>query len=132
MKIAPTFLSLDQVKTIHQRMIDAFGGDAGIRDEGLLDSAVSMPAAQIDRTFLHQDIPTMAAAYFFHICKNHAFVDGNKRTALATADVFIELNGIVLEANNGALERLTVGVADGSLSKADAVAFFADHVVAGT
>lgn len=127
----PTFLSVENVLGIHQRVIEEFGGDAGVRDHGLLESAVMIPAAQYEGRFLHPDLPAMAAAYLFHICRNHAFVDGNKRTALAAAEVFLRLNGQGLKASNRELERLTVGVAQGTLSKDDAVAFFRAHVAGG-
>ena len=82
---SPVFLTVDHVLTIHRRVIDEFGGDPALRDRGLLESAVMMPAAQFGGGYLHDGIPAMAAGYLFHICKNHSFVDGNKRTALATA-----------------------------------------------
>ncbi len=71
----------------------------------------------------------MAAAYLFHVCKNHAFVDGNKRAALAAADMFVRLNGAKLKASDRELETLTLGVANGSLSKEQAIDFFEKHVV---
>ena len=84
---APTFLTTDNVMAIHRRMIREFGGDPKVRDYGLLESAAMMPAAQFRGRFLHGGIPAMAAAYLFHLCTNHPFVDGNKRTVLASAEV---------------------------------------------
>jgi death on curing protein len=78
------FLTLSEVVEIHTDQIERFGGDPGIRDLGLLSSAVATPYATFQQTFLHEDIFDMASAYAFHICQNHAFVDGNKRTALAS------------------------------------------------
>jgi death-on-curing protein len=123
----PVFLKLDHVLKIHQRMISEFGGDPAVRDPGLLESAVMMPAARFSGEFVHDGIPSMAAAYLFHICKNHAFADGNKRTALASAIIFIQLNGWRLEATDEALEEVTVGVADSSLTKDEVVEFFRGH-----
>ena len=117
------FLTLKQVLAIHKRMVIEFGGDASVRDPGLLESAVMMPCARFEGKYLHVDIPSMAAAYLFHICKNHAFVDGNKRTALATTEVFLLLNGKKLTATNEALEKLMIGVAKGSTSKTDVTTF---------
>lgn len=123
----PRFLSTDEVLYIHQRSIERFGGSLGVRDRGLLESAVAMPAAQFGGAYLHQDVPIMAAAYLFHLCKNHPFVDGNKRIALAAAETFLILNGFRLNADDMALEVLTLGVADGSNTKEQAVAFFEMH-----
>ena len=77
------FLNVDTVLIIHQRMITEFDGDGGIRDHGLLESAVAMPRQQFRGKYLHSGLAKQAAAYLFHICNNHAFIDGNKRTALA-------------------------------------------------
>ncbi len=129
MSDAPAFLSVEHVLAIHRRMIDEFGGDPAVLDHGLLESAVMMPAAQFGGKFLHDGIPAMAAAYLFHICKNHAFADGNKRTALAAAEVFVLLNGMRLTATNKELEDLTLRVADGRASKDDATAFLRRHRV---
>ncbi len=128
---APTFLAVDHVLAIHRRMIEEFGGDAAVRDHGLLESAVMMPAAQFGGKFLHGGIPAMAAAYVFHLCKNHPFADGNKRTALSSAEMFVLLNDMRLAATNKELEELTLGVADGRISKEETLAFFRRHVVAG-
>ena len=73
------FLSVAEVLRIHRRIIADFGGEDGLRDRGLLESAVAMPHAMFDGAFLHPDLATMAAAYHFHLCANHPFVDGNKR-----------------------------------------------------
>jgi death-on-curing protein len=128
MRRRPAFLTVEQVLAVHERVIAEFGGDAGVLDEGLLESAVMMPAARYGGELLHGDLPTMAAAYLFHICKSHPFVDGNKRTALAAAEVFLLLNGFWLTATNRELERLTRGVAAGEVTKDEAVAFLQEHV----
>jgi death-on-curing protein len=131
MSSQPVFLGVEQVLAIHCRIIKEFGGSDELRDCGLLESAVMMPAAQFGGEFLHDGIPAMAAAYLFHICKNHAFVDGNKRTAAAAAEVFVMLNGLRLTATNREFECLTMGVAEGAVSKDEAVTFFRKHVAAG-
>lgn len=122
------FLTTEQLLAIHQRMIDEFGGSAGVRDHGLMESAAAMPAATFGGQFLHDGIPAMAAAYLFHLCKNHPFVDGNKRTALAAALAFLMLNGYVLTATKDEAENMTLSVADSSVSKEAATAFFQSHV----
>ncbi len=129
MSDAPAFLSVEHVLSIHQRMINEFGGDPAVLDRGLLESAVAMPAARFGGRFLHDGIPAMAAAYLFHICKNHAFADGNKRTALASAEVFLVLNGIRLNADNKELEDLTFGVAASKMIKEQVIAFLRTHAV---
>jgi death-on-curing protein len=125
----PIFLTTDAVLAIHTRMIEEFGGNPHVRDHGLLESAVAMPAARFGGEYLHDGLPAMAAAYLFHICKNHAFIDGNKRTAVATAEIFLRINGVRLAASDEQLEQLTVAVAEGSISKKEAVAFFEKHVM---
>jgi len=129
MTAAPAFLTVEHVLALHQRVIAGFGGEAAVRDHGLLESAVMMPGARYGGEFLHADLPTMAAAYLFHICRNHPFVDGNKRTALVAAEVFLLLNGRKLRATNRQLELLTRGVASGELTKEELVAFFHTHTV---
>jgi death-on-curing protein len=124
----PVFLTVDQVLEIHRRGIEEHGGSAELRDRGLLESAVAMPAAQFGGEYLHEGLAAMAAAYLFHLCKNHPFVDGNKRVAVTAAEVFVELNGRRLKAMDKELEKLTLGVADSSISKQDATRFFESHV----
>ena len=122
------FLSVDEVLVIHQRGISEHGGSPELRDRGLLESAAAMPMARFGGQFLHEGIAGMAAAYLFHLCKNHPFVDGNKRVAVAATEVFITLNGYELAATNLELEVLTLGVADSSVSKEQALLFFRKHV----
>lgn len=127
----PAFLSVEHVLDIHRRMVEEFGGDAAIRDRGLLEAAVMMPAARFGGRFLHEGVATMAAAYLFHLCKNHPFADGNKRTALAAAEVFLLLNGGRPRASDEEVEELTFGVADGRVPKDEVTAFFRRSVVTG-
>ena len=121
------FLGLDDVLEIHRDQIERYGGSAGIRDMGLLQSAVAMPAAGFGDQYLHEDIFEMAAAYLFHITQNHAFVDGNKRTGAVAAVVFLEMNGIELNADEDNFEDLVRGVATGQSDKAAAAAFLRDN-----
>ena len=88
-------LTVEAVKAIHGEVLAAHGGAAGIRDETLLESAVAAPQASMMGQPLISDAIEIAAAYLFYICKNHAFVDGNKRTALAACLVFLEENGFL-------------------------------------
>lgn len=125
--MSPRFLTVEELLEIHRQAILEHGGSVGMRDRGLLESASSVPAAQFGGEFLHGDVTAMAAAYLFHLCKNHPFLDGNKRVALAAADVFLELNHHTLNATDLELEHLTLGAADGSISKEDSIAFFKTH-----
>jgi death-on-curing protein len=90
-------LTVEAVKAIHREVLAAHGGAAGIRDETLLESAVAAPQASMMGQPLISDPIEIAAAYLFYICKNHAFVDGNKRTALAACLVFLDENGLLPE-----------------------------------
>lgn len=86
-------LDAEAVLAIHAEVLAAHGGTAGLRDRGLLESAVAAPQASFGGTPLISDPIEIAAAYLFYLCRNHAFVDGNKRTALAAALVFLKVNG---------------------------------------
>ena len=86
------YLTVEAVKAIHREVLAAHGGAAGIRDETLLESAVAAPQATMMSQPLISDPIEIAAAYLFYICRNHPFVDGNKRTALAACLVFLEAN----------------------------------------
>lgn len=89
----PVFLTLAEVLELHRAQIERYGGDPGVRDIGLLESALAVPKASFGGEFLHASIFEMAAAYAYHVAENQPFVDGNKRTALAAALVFLEMNG---------------------------------------
>lgn len=120
----PIFLELDEVLAIHRDQIERYGGLDGVRDMGLLQSALAMPQAGFGGQFLHADVFEMAAAYLFHIVCNHPFLDGNKRTGTATAIVFLIMNRIRLDADEKTFERLVLGVAEGAIGKAAVAEFF--------
>lgn len=90
-------LTVAAVKAIHAEVLAAHGGAHGIRDETLLESAVAAPQATMMGQPLISDLIEIAAAYLFYLCRNHAFIDGNKRTALAACLVFLESNGLLPE-----------------------------------
>ncbi len=127
----PFFLGLDEVVEIHCDQIKRYGGATGIRDVGLLQSAVAMSEAGFGNDYLHADIHEMAAAYLFHIIRNHPFIDGNKRTGAATAMVFLMLNGIELHADEVVFEKMVRSVAEGKTGKATVAAFFRKHASEG-
>ena len=120
----PIFLSLSEVLEIHRDQIDRYGGDLGIRDLGLLQSALAMPAAGFGGRYLHANLFDMAAAYLFHITQNHPFVDGNKRTGAIAALVFLSLNGIEIEASEKSFEKTVMAVAEGKLEKSGVAEYF--------
>lgn len=111
------FLTLAEVIEIHSDQITRYGGPHGVRDMNLLSSAIAMPQASIHGEFLHSSIFKMAAAYVFHISQNHPFVDGNKRTALASALVFLEMNGIIIFDSKGRLYEDILALAEGKVNK---------------
>ena len=123
----PEFLTLDEVLGIHADQIRVYGGASGIRDLALLRSAIAMPATTFDGEYLHPSVFEMAAAYLFHVARNHPFVDWNKRTALMCALVFLGFNGQRLRADPDDLYSLVDGVAAGAVDKAEASVFLRRH-----
>src|SRR5437016_10807184 len=120
----PRFLLLEEVLRIHAHQIETYGGSFGVRDAGPLLSAVAAPEASFAGELLHGTILEMAAAYLFHLARNHPFVDGNRRVALAAALVFLEVNGVSVDAPDDELFEIVSGVATGDASKAAAAVFF--------
>jgi death-on-curing protein len=114
----PEFLTVENVLALHQRQLERFGGGSGVRDLGLLQSAVAQPQATFDGEFVHDGLFEMAGAYLFHVVSNHPFVDGNKRTGLLAALTFFQLNGVRISHESEALYQLTMGVAEGRIDKA--------------
>ena len=122
------YLSVEIIFEIHRRVIDDFGGEPGLRDRGMLESAVALPQSTFGGKDLHAGLAEKAAAYHFHLCANHPFVDGNKRVAVAAAELFLLINGRELTASDDEVEDLTLGVAGGRLSKDHVIEFFARFV----
>ncbi len=110
------FLSVQQVLFLHMRLIEATGGSFGIRDLGLLEAAVARPRAMFGGEELYPALTDMAAALMHSIVLNHPMVDGNKRLGVATAGLFLQLNGLPLTASNENLEAFTLRVAQGGVS----------------
>ncbi len=125
--MGPVFLGLDEVVEIHRDQITRYGGSPGIRDIELLQSAVAIPSAAYGGEYLHADISEMAAAYLFHIIRNHPFVDGNKRTGAVAALVFLALNGTELHASENSFESMVRSTAEGKLEKTKIASFFRKH-----
>ncbi|NJO75777.1 MAG: type II toxin-antitoxin system death-on-curing family toxin [Leptolyngbyaceae cyanobacterium RM1_406_9] len=115
----PNFLTLPEVLALHDDQISRFGGTPGIRDMGLLESALNQPQASFGGELLHAMIYEQAAAYLYHLAMNHPFVDGNKRTAFAVMDAFLRLNGYRLNLSNDQAYQLVLDVVQKALSKED-------------
>lgn len=116
--------TVSAVLAIHSEVLAAHGGSAGLRDNSLLESAVAAPQATMMGTPMFSEPVEIAAAYLFYLCSNHPFVDGNKRTALATCLVFLSENGLLPDENLDvdAWERLTLDVASSALDREETTA----------
>ncbi len=122
-----TFLSVKHAIEIQHEQIDLNGGEHGVRDVTLLESAIATPRASFGGELLHPTIFAAGAAYLFHIVQNHPVIDGNKRAGLATAVVFLKVNGFTLEMDDDALLELVLRVATGQALKPEIEAAFREH-----
>ncbi len=113
-------LDIATVLEIHRQVIEAFGGATGIRDQALLESAVAAPQATFGGTSVYADIVEIAGAYLFFLCRNHPFIDGNKRVSLASCLVFLRLNGLEPQPDSPLWEELTLDVAASRLDRCQA------------
>ena len=125
----PNFVSTSMLLSIHARQIERFGGTSGVRDQGLLESALAQPQATFGGQFLHPKISEKAAAYLYHIAMNHPFIDGNKRTAFAVADTFLRLNGWTLNLTDDRAYDLVMQVAQGTMTKEELSTEFESCIV---
>ena len=112
---------------IHQDQIARYGGSHGVRDMGLLESAVAAPAMTFGGQFLHEGIFEMAATYLFGLVMNHPFIDGNKRVGTAAALAFLLLNGVKIKEDEPAFADLVLAVATGHADRAAVVKFLEAH-----
>jgi death-on-curing protein len=125
--MTPEFLQIADVLTLHADQVKRYGGESGIRDMGLLESALAQPQMGFGGSFLHDFPYEMAAAYLFHIVKNHPFVDGNKRAGAVAALIFLDFNDAELDVPEGRLYDLTMAVARGEMDKSQIAEFFKQH-----
>lgn len=121
------FLDKKTILAFHQDQVEVYGGSPGIRDEGLLESALSQPQASFGGEYIHENIYEMAAAYGFHICQNHPFYDGNKRTALTAMYTFLYVNGYRLQADKKSLFAIIIDLANGKVEKKELAAYLEEH-----
>ena len=117
-------LTLDEVLQIHRDQIERYGGTLGVRDFGLLDSAIAQPAARFGGQYLHADVWDMAAAYLFHLALNHPFFDGNKRAAVAAALTFMTLNDVDFSFPEEEIAEFVLQGAQGQIEKPEIAAYF--------
>jgi death-on-curing protein len=113
----PTWISIELVEAIHQRQIAEHGGGEGLRDRGLLESALARPRQIFAYGAGDTDLPALAAAYAFGLSRNHPFADGNKRIAAVTCELFLVLNGYRLLADNASLYPMFLGLASGNVAE---------------
>ena len=121
------FLTLDDIIESHQNQIDTYGGSHGIRDIGLLESAIAQPEASFGGQYLHADIFEMAAAYLYHLVMNHPLVDGNKRVGLEAALIFLEINNENLNCSDEELVDRVLKTTAGQVGKREIAEFFRSY-----
>lgn len=122
------FLTGEEVIELHRQSIERYGGTHGIREHGLLDSAVQAPQQTFGGTFLYPSLAEMAAAYWFGLVLNHVFLDGNKRIGLRAADVFLALNGLDLTISEEEAVRVTLRIAVHEIGREELAALIAKNV----
>ena len=113
------FIPKKVILYFHEQLIQIYGGSPGVRDESLLDSAIQQPKSSFDGNYLHNSIFEMASAYGFHLCKNHPFIDGNKRVALVAMDTFLQNNGYEISASEKETYKIIIELSAENLSKSE-------------
>ena len=121
------FIPKQIILYFHEQLIQIYGGSTGIRDEKLLDSALEQVKATFDGSYLHDSIFKMAAAYGFHLCKNHPFIDGNKRTALVAMDTFLQRNGWEITASEEEAYKIMMALSASEVSKEELVKWLREN-----
>jgi len=121
------FIPEEIVLIIHTDLLQRYGGSAGIRDKGLLESAIAQPQMTVGGKYANKTIFDKAAAYGFHVCMNHPFVDGNKRVAFALMDIFLQKNGWDITAREEEVYSMMMSLASGKLSKTELSSWLKNH-----
>lgn len=125
MNAEPIWLKREFIIAVHERLIADHGGSSGLRDAGLLEAALARPQHQFN--YGEPSLTELAAAYAVGIAKNHAFVDGNKRTAFVAAVVFLERNGLRLNASEAEATIAMLRVAEGSMTQKQFTRWLDEH-----
>lgn len=128
-KLPVIWLSKAVVLAAHEEQLSEHGGAVGLRDDGLLESALARPKHLFSYTEPEPDIPALAASYAFGIARDHPFTDGNKRTSLVVAETFMLLNGIELEASDAELLTIWLQLAEGEISESNLAAWLRERSV---
>jgi len=121
------FIPKDVVLTIHTDLLQRYGGEFGIRDVGLLDSALAQPKMVFSGRYVHKTLFDKATAYGFHVCKNHPFIDGNKRIAFVLMDIFLQKNGWEITSPEEEAYRMMMDLASGKLPKIQLSSWLKSH-----
>jgi death-on-curing protein len=125
--MATRFIPAELVLTIHADLLQRYGGQPGLRDSGLLESALAQPKMTAGGKEIHKTLFDKAAAYGFHVCNNHPFIDGNKRVAFVLMDIFLQKNGWeIISSEEGAYTTM-MSLASGKLSKAQLAGWLKEH-----
>lgn len=125
--MAVHFIPDDLVYTIHADLLQRYGGRPGLRSQNLLESALAQPKMTIGGKYVHKTLFDKAAAYGFHICKNHPFIDGNKRVAFVLMDIFLQKNGWEIVAHEEDAYSIMMALASGKLTKAQLASWVKKH-----
>lgn len=123
-----TFLDFDRIVQLNRLAVKTFGGSDGVRDRGLIESAIYQPQASFGEQYLHETIYQMAAAYYYHISESQGFSDGNKRTGFLALFAFLKLNGCDLTIPDDYLWPILLEVASGKKSKGELADFLTENV----
>jgi len=121
------FLNKEIILTFHKDHLERYKGKSGIRSEELLESALAQPQASFGGEYVHKDLFHMAAAYGFHLCQNHPFYDGNKRTALIAMYTFLFVNGYQIKADKKSLFAIMMDLASGKVNKEELAGYLKKH-----
>ena len=121
------FLYKKIILAFHQDQLEKYGGKPGVRDEKLLESALAQPQTSFGGEYAHEDLFQMAAAYGFHLCRNHPFFDGNKRTALIAMYTFLYANGYQIKADKKSLFAIIMDLANGKVKKEELAEYVKKH-----
>ncbi|MFZ1081850.1 MAG: type II toxin-antitoxin system death-on-curing family toxin [Candidatus Kryptoniota bacterium] len=125
--MAVHFVPEELVLIIHADLLQRYGGRPGLRDRSLLESALAQPRVTVGGKFAHKTIFDKAAAYGYHVCKNHPFIDGNKRVAFVLMDVFLQRNGWEIVAHEEEAFSMMIDLSSSRLSKAQLALWLMQH-----